>query len=321
MTNPWVQSARLRTLPLAFSSVLLGTSLANLYTPIHWDLFVFVLLIATGLQILSNYANDYGDFVKGTDQKALRSDRMLSAEKIQPSKMKRVLQFLSLGMLGLGVFTLLYTYRNYGLSNSTLWGLFFCGILAIAAAVFYTVGKKAYGYSGLGDVSVIVFFGLLPVVGIGLLMGLEPTLSNWMGGLGVGLLSAAVLNINNYRDLISDKKSGKITVAVKLGPKHTLNYQRYLLILGYLGVFGSFAFYLYQILNINGSSYYIEMFLLFGVFSPSAVFLSRYYSEMRTLSPGDRDGLNVQLKRVSLTVFLLCFVHFGLSLYVTSMFR
>jgi len=321
MTNPWVLSARLRTLPLAFSSVLLGISIANFYTPVHWDLFVLVLLIATGLQILSNYANDYGDFVKGTDQKASRSDRMLSAQKIKPAEMKRVLQFLSLGILGLGVFTLLYTYRNYGLSSATLWGLFFCGLVAIGAAVFYTVGKKAYGYSGLGDVSVIVFFGLLPVVGISLLMGLEPKSTTWIGGLGVGLLSAAVLNINNYRDLNSDKTTGKITVAVKLGPKHTLTYQRFLLILGYLGVFGSFGFYLYQILNLSGSSYYIEMFLLFGVFSPSAVFLSRYYSEMRSLSPGDREGLNLQLKRVSLTVFLLCFVHFGLSFYVTSMFR
>ena len=173
----------------------------------------------------------------------------------------------------------------------------------------------------MGDIAVILFFGLVPILGTSLLMGLPPNISIWMGGLGSGLLSAAVLNINNYRDLDSDKKSGKRTLAVKIGPKATLQYQRFLLILGFAGVFGSFAFYLYQLFNISDASYYIEMFLLFGVFSPSAIFLSRYYSEMRELKPGDRDGLNLQLKRVSLTILLLCVVHFSLSFYVSSLFR
>ena len=321
MTNPWVQSARLRTLPLALSTVLLGTSLANFHTAIHWDLVVLAAMIAVGLQILSNYANDYGDFVKGTDARADRKDRMLSAQLIKPEAMKKVLIGLSGSLLGLGVFTLLYASRNYDLSSESLFYLLIVGLLAIAAAVFYTVGKKAYGYSGLGDIAVILFFGLVPILGISLLMGLPPNISIWMGGLGSGLLSAAVLNINNYRDLDSDKKSGKRTLAVKIGPKATLQYQRFLLILGFAGVFGSFAVYLYQLLNIGDASYYIEMFLLFGVFSPSAIFLSRYYSEMRELKPGDRDGLNLQLKRVSLTVLLLCVVHFSLSFYVSSLFR
>lgn len=321
MTNPWVQSARLRTLPLALSSVLLGTSLSNLHGPIYWDLFSLVVLISVGLQILSNYANDYGDFLKGTDVKAGRNDRMLSANKISPIQMKKALIGLSGAILGLGIFTLMYAFRTYQISSYAIGVLLFFGLLAIAAAVMYTVGKKAYGYSGFGDVSVILFFGIVPVVGIGVLMGIGPQPSLWLGGIGVGLLSAAVLNINNYRDLHSDKKSGKRTLAVSIGPKATLQYQRFLLILGFIGLFGSLAFDLYQLLRLRTSTSYIEMFLLFGIFSPSAVFLSRYYSEMRGLKPGDRDALNMQLKRVSLTILILCGIHFGLSFYVTSLFR
>ncbi len=321
MTNPWVQSARLRTLPLALSSVLLGTSLSNLHGPVYWDLFALVVFISVGLQILSNYANDYGDFLKGTDTQAGRKDRMLSANKIRPQQMKQVLIGLSGAIFGLGIFTLMYAYRTYGLSSYAVGILLFFGLLAIAAAVMYTIGKKAYGYSGFGDVSVILFFGIVPVVGIGVLMGVGPQPSLWLGGIGVGLLSAAVLNINNYRDLNSDKKSGKRTLAVSIGPKATLQYQRFLLILGFVGLFGSLAYDLYQLLRLESSTSYIEMLLLFGVFSPSAVFLSRYYSEMRTLKPGERDALNLQLKRVSLTILILCVIHFGLSFYVTSLFR
>jgi 1,4-dihydroxy-2-naphthoate octaprenyltransferase len=321
MTNPWVQSARLRTLPLALSSVLLGTSISNLHGPVHWDLFALVVFISVGLQILSNYANDYGDFLKGTDTQAGRKDRMLAANKISPQQMKQVLIGLSGSILGLGIFTLMYAYRTYAISSYSIGVLLVFGLLAIAAAVMYTVGKKAYGYSGFGDVSVILFFGIVPVVGIGVLMGVGPQTSLWLGGIGIGLLSAAVLNINNYRDLNSDKKSGKRTLAVSIGPKATLQYQRFLLILGFAGLFGSLAYDLYKLLKFGSSTYSIEMLLLFGVFSPSAVFLSRYYSEMRALKPGERDALNLQLKRVSLTILILCVIHFGLSFYVTSLFR
>jgi 1,4-dihydroxy-2-naphthoate octaprenyltransferase len=246
---------------------------------------------------------------------------MLAANKIRPQQMKQVLVGLSGSILGLGIFTLMYAYRTYAISSYAIGVLLIFGLLAIAAAVMYTVGKKAYGYAGFGDVSVILFFGIVPVVGIGVLMGVGPQTSLWLGGIGIGLLSAAVLNINNYRDLNSDKKSGKRTLAVSIGPKATLQYQRFLLILGFTGLFGSLAYDLYQLLKLGSSTYSIEMLLLFGVFSPSAVFLSRYYSEMRALKPGERDALNLQLKRVSLTILILCVIHFGLSFYVTSLFR
>jgi hypothetical protein len=113
----------------------------------------------------------------------------------------------------------------------------------------------------------------------------------------MGFLSVSILNINNYRDLTSDQESNKKTIAVKLGEKRTLTYQRFLLVFGFLGVFSSMGYYLFQLLNLSGSTYYIEMFLLFGVFSPSAVFLSRYHSEMKELLPGDREELNKAPKK------------------------
>lgn len=321
MNNPWLMSARLRTLPLAFASILMGSSIANCYAPINYTLFGLLIAMATSLQVLSNFANDYGDYQKGTDQKAGRKDRMLASQKISPAQMKRALIGLSLFILGLGVFTLFYAHQQLHLSTNTIWRLFFLGVISILAAIFYTVGKKAYGYLGLGDAAVVLFFGLAPVIGIAVLYGVNLNLPVWVGALGIGLLATAVLNINNYRDLKTDAANNKQTLAVKLGSKNTLIYQRWLLILGFAGVFISFTLYLNDLLSISRSNYYIEMFLVFGVFSPTAVFLSRYYSEMRELTPGNRDGLNLQLKRVSLTIFMLSVVHFALSLYLGSMFR
>lgn len=319
--SPWVKSARPKTLPLSISAVLVGVSISNFYQPIDWFLLLLLLLIATSLQILSNFANDYGDYSKGTDKDANRSDRMLSSGEIQPSSMWSALKSLSFIILALGVYTIWYGF-NRNLNNHTqLWFLLVFGIIAIAASIFYTVGKRAYGYSGFGDVAVFVFFGLMPVLGSSIMAGVELGIDAILGGVGMGFLSASILNINNYRDLETDERSNKNTLAVYLGPKKTLIYQRFLLVLGFLGVFGSMAFFLNQILKLSSSSYYIEMFLLFGVFSPSAVFLSRFYSETKELNPGDRDGLNKQLKNNSLTILLLAVVHFTLSLYIGGFFR
>ena len=320
--NPWLNSARPKTLPLSISAILIGASLSNFYTPIDWFLFVLLIVIAVSLQILSNFANDYGDFQKGTDQKAHRHDRMLTSGAISAEQMKRVLWVLSVFVLLIGSYTIWYGFQKNADSNLVYFGaLFIFGLLAIAAAILYTVGKKAYGYYGLGDVFVFLFFGIVPVVGTSIVYGLSPNLSLVLGAIGVGFLSVSILNINNYRDLTSDQESNKKTIAVKLGAKRTLTYQRFLLVFGFLGVFSSMGYYLFQLLNLSGSTYYIEMFLLFGIFSPSAVFLSRYHSEMKALLPGDRDGLNRLLKNNSLTILLLCTVHFALSIYIGSFFH
>jgi len=320
--NPWLKSARPKTLPLSISTILIGASLSNFYKPIDWFLFGLLIVIAVSLQILSNFANDYGDFQKGTDQKAQRNDRMLTSGAISADQMKHVLWVLSAFVLFVGCYTVWYGYNQNKESNLVYFGaLFVFGLLAIAAAILYTVGKKAYGYYGLGDLFVFLFFFIVSVMGTSIVCGISPTLSTVLGAIGMGLLSVSILNINNYRDLMSDLKSNKKTIAVKLGEKRTLTYQRFLLVFGFLGVFSSIGFYLYQLLNLSGSTYYIEMFLLFGVFSPSAVFLSRYHSEMKALLPGNREELNKLLKNNSLTILLLCLVHFALSLYIGSFFQ
>lgn len=319
--NPWLKSARPKTLPLSISAILMGASLTNFYKPIDWFLFGLLIIIAVSLQILSNFANDYGDFQKGTDQKAQRNDRMLTTGAINTDQMKRVLWVLSVFVLFVGCCTLWYGFQQNVESNLACFGaLFVFGLLAIVAAILYTVGKGAYGYYGLGDLFVFLFFGIVPVIGTSVVYGVNPTTSILLGAIGMGFLSVSILNINNYRDLMNDQESNKKTIAVQLGAKRTLTYQRYLLVLGFLGVFLSMGYYLFQLLNLSGPTHYIEMFLLFGVFSPSAVFLSRYHSEMKALLPGNREELNKLLKNTSLTILLLCIVHFALSLYIGSFF-
>ena len=245
--NPWIQAARLRTLPLALSGILLGGTLSHIcgvqnsesrtnQPHLFWWVMILALLTATGLQILSNFANDYGDFKKGTDTKANRTDRAMASGKINENQMKKVLWIL-------GVITLIL-----GVSLITISGLFeskngifmlLTGLVAIAAAINYTMGKRAYGYSGFGDVFVLIFFGLVPVLGMGVLNGLftdTASSKNFdvfvIAALGLGFLSVAVLNVNNYRDIHTDSAQNKKTIAVRLGAKKTLLYHRILLLLG-----------------------------------------------------------------------------------------
>jgi 1,4-dihydroxy-2-naphthoate octaprenyltransferase len=150
-------------------------------------------------------------------------------------------------------------------------------------------------------------------------LGVELSLESYLGGCGLGFLSVGVLNLNNYRDIDTDKENGKITLAVRLGPKKTLWYQRLLLILGFGGVFLSFALYVKSLFDLGGRSSNLELFLVFGVFSPIAVFLARYYSETKLLLPGHREELNKQLKNLSLTTMLLVFVHLGMVNYIISL--
>lgn len=317
--KPWLIAARLRTLPLAVSGILLGTSIAQLRKPIDISVVLLAVLTAVLLQILSNFANDYGDFVKGTDSKADRQDRALASGAIDVLQMKRAVLFTGIFAFLLGL-TLIY--RSFQLNLLTLdsaYFLFGMGLFSLAAAVLYTIGKRAYGYSGWGDFFVFIFFGLLPVLGMSLLLGVAWNLEAYLGGCGLGFLSVGVLNLNNYRDIDTDKENGKITLAVRFGPKKTLWYHRFLLIFGFGGVFLSFALYVKSLFDLAGNSSNLELFLVFGVFSPIAVFLARYFSETKLLFPGDREGLNKQLKNLSLTTMLLVFVHLGMVNYIISL--
>ena len=217
----WLQAFRLRTLPLAVSSILVGSALAwyGRRAIMHYDAFspsvlVLALLTAVLLQILSNLANDLGDHQHGTDNKdRVGPQRAVQSGAISPSAMKRAmiicgaLAFLS----GCSLITV-----ALGLTSTTLLFLLL-GLAAIGAAVKYTFGKNPYGYAGLGDVSVFLFFGIIGVCGTFYLHAQYFTEWLLLPATGFGLLSAGVLNVNNMRDIDNDAVSGKRTLVVRMG--------------------------------------------------------------------------------------------------------
>lgn len=224
----WLQAARLRTLPLSLSGILVGTAIAVSYG--HFDITIFVLALLTtvGFQVLSNFANDYGDGVKGTDANRTGEQRTVAAGIITEAQMKK-------GMIVVSVVTLLIAlgliYAAFGLENfgySVLF--FFLGIASIVAAIKYTVGKSAYGYSGFGDLFVFIFFGLVSVIGSFFLYVHQLEWKVVLPAVAVGLLSIAVLNLNNMRDRENDIKSGKHTLVVRMGAEMAKYYQYYLII-------------------------------------------------------------------------------------------
>ncbi len=236
----WISAMRLRTLPLAVSGILMGSALSDLSgVESHKLITILALLTAIFLQILSNLANDYGDFTKGTDnEKRVGNMRALQSGNITPKAMLRmIIVFVVLSLIS-GI-SLLYVAANGNINYSFL--LFFMlGIAAIAAAIKYTVGKSAYGYSGLGDVFVFVFFGLVAVLGVYILHNhftWRWPVDKWMilPATTIGLLSTAVLNTNNIRDIENDRASGKNTIVVKMGVQKARLYH-WFLILGALVV-------------------------------------------------------------------------------------
>lgn len=229
--KPWIAAARLRTLPLAFSSIILGTCLAAANG--HYDSLIFVLCLVTTLcyQVLSNYANDYGDGVKGTDAARKGEKRAVASGEISVRQMKRAVWLFAALSFVSG--TALSIYATQSLPMVVTIGFVVLGTLAIVAAITYTVGRRAYGYSGLGDLSVLVFFGYVGVVGS---YFLQTSILNWevlLPATAVGFLAAGVLNLNNMRDIESDRKSGKNTLVVKIGLRGAKVYHLFLIVLAF----------------------------------------------------------------------------------------
>ena len=224
----WLLAFRLRTLPLSLSSILLGSLLA--YSEGSWNTPVFLLLVLTTLfiQILSNLANDYGDGVKGTDgDKRIGPQRAIQSGIISKEQMKRAI-------LGLGILTfftgLLLTYL--GTRNLSIYyflGFVSLGVFAIWAAIKYTMGKRAYGYHGMGDLFVFLFFGLVGVCGAYFLHSKHWNSEILLPGASVGALCVGVLNLNNMRDMNSDREAGKNTLVVRMGLRRAKIYHGILL--------------------------------------------------------------------------------------------
>jgi 1,4-dihydroxy-2-naphthoate octaprenyltransferase len=225
----WISAFRLRTLPLAIAGIILGSLLSWTQDSYNQNITILAIITAILLQVLSNLANDYGDFSKGTDNdQRVGPERALQSGEITQKQMKSALVLFSFLALISGILLLWISFGSQKLGYALLFLLI--GLSSIWAAIKYTVGKSAYGYQGLGDVFVFIFFGWVSVIGVYFLHTQSIDLSVFLPASALGLLSAGVLNLNNTRDIVNDKNSGKYTLAVKLGYQNARKYQMILFV-------------------------------------------------------------------------------------------
>ncbi|QLB39476.1 1,4-dihydroxy-2-naphthoate polyprenyltransferase [Mannheimia pernigra] len=224
----WFTTARPKTLPLALASIIVGSALAHWAGKFDFITTLLSFLTTILLQILSNFANDYGDHVKGSDTKErIGPLRAIQQGAINGKQLKKAVMTLSLLSFLSGLALSLYAFE-------TIQDLFFfigLGVLSIIAAITYTVGKKAYGYLGLGDLFVLIFFGFVAVIGVFYLQVHSVLPMILLPAFGCGLLSVAVLNINNLRDINQDRQASKNTLIVRIGSQNGRKYHIALLIL------------------------------------------------------------------------------------------
>jgi 1,4-dihydroxy-2-naphthoate octaprenyltransferase len=311
----WLKAFRLRTLPLSFSNILLGSALAY-FTMNYWDLpeplfenrpfswtvFALTLLTTLLLQILSNLANDYGDAKKGADNEdRIGPQRTVQSGAISLTAMFRAIVITSFLSLSSGIALLLVAFK--GQLSGYFIGFVLLGIAAIAAAIKYTVGKRAYGYAGLGDLFVFIFFGLVGVIGTFYLQTLD---FNWklvFPATTMGCFSVAVLNLNNMRDRSNDARVNKNTLAVKLGFKKSKIYHFILFIIAY-------AVFPIPILYAGLPEFPILLISIVPVFILHFLHLRRV---LNIKNPIDFDP---ELKKIALSAFLFSLLFFLTILYV-----
>ena len=252
----WINAFRLRTLPLAFSCIIMGSGLA--FGDDQFNLMVFVLALITTLflQILSNLANDYGDFVKGTDNKnRVGPERTLQSGLITKDEMVKAMWIITLLCSVFGVWLIYEGTKGLDLHRAGLFAIL--GLAAMGAAVKYTMGKNPYGYAGLGDVFVFLFFGWLGVIGSYFLHTHSIDIKIVLPASAIGFFTTAVLNINNMRDHEADAKSGKNTLVVRIGISWA---KRYHFMLNFIGVL---FIVLYTVPTINAIWCFLFGFVLF----------------------------------------------------------
>ena len=289
MIKSWLHAARLRTLPLSLSGIIVGTGLAAVLGAFDGQIFAFALLTTIGFQVLSNFANDLGDSQKGTDN----AQRVGPARAIQSGQLSAAQ--MKVGMWVVGVFSLLSALYLIKLSvpNLSANAIYFYIVLAvacIAAAITYTVGKNAYGYRGLGDIMVFIFFGLVSVIGVFMLFGEAFEWIVLFPAISIGLWSTAVLNLNNLRDIHNDAQMNKRTMVVKLGFNKAKYYHVFLISFGMATWF--FTIYL---LAVSAMNYYLFIALL-----PSLGFALHLQKVVQNTEPASLDP---ELKKVALLTF------------------
>ena len=283
----WISALRLRTLPLSVSGIIIGTCLAAYNGFFDGTTFVLAILATVALQILSNLANDYGDGVKGTDNKdRIGPVRAIQSGNISPHEMLNAIR-INILIIILVVFFLIL--NAFGIQNFVYSLIFFAlGIISIYAAIKYTIGTSAYGYRALGDLMVFLFFGCLTVMGSYFLYTRQLDHILILPAFSIGLLSAGVLNLNNMRDIESDKKSNKITMAVIMGLYNAKIYHALLIITAIvLSVLFGILYYR-TLLN----------FIFVIAFIPLVIHVSK------VLKTKEAVNLDSQLKILALSTFL-----------------
>lgn len=284
----WVEAARVRTLPLSVSGIIVGSFYAMSQGIFNWNIVIFALLTTLGLQILSNFANDYGDGVKGTDNEdRVGPKRAIQSGVISPAEMKRAIVITSLITLLFAVLLIYFAFKGKYLVFSLIFLVL--GILAIASAIRYTVGKSAYGYRGYGDVFVFVFFGMVSTFGVYFMFSKTLDLLLLLPATSIGFLSVGVLNLNNMRDEESDRKAGKNTIVVKNGGTWAKKYHFFLVISAMILVL-IFAF-----LN----DFHFDQYIFLVAYFPMISHLITVYKNKtpRLLDP--------ELKKLAISTFLL----------------
>jgi len=305
----WIKAARLRTLPLSLSGIIMGSFIAKWRLwgeggTWDWKIFALAMLVTLLYQVLSNYANDYGDGVKGTDAKRINEaeSRAVASGKITAKQMKNAVILLSLVSF-IATVALLYVafIPKYMNEFYIFIGL---GVASILAAIGYTIGKKPYGYMGLGDLFVFVFFGLVSVCGSYFLFTKTFSWDILLPGTAVGLMSMAVLNLNNMRDIESDRLSGKKSLALRIGFRNAMLYEivllqlPLLLILIFLGLNGF----------IQSQNYYV--FIVMILLIPFAKLRRKI---MAVKEPKELDPF---LKQVGILTFMMAVLTaFGLNFF------
>lgn len=230
---PWITALRLRSIVLSISSVIMGSFLANQTGHFNSNVFIGTLIVTIFLQTLSNLANEYGDTIHGVDNDhRLGPKRGVQAGTITLTQMKRAIIFVTLVSLISGVW--LVWEGTKGLPSVAIWILLSIGLLAIAAALKYTVGKNPYGYKGLGDVAVFLFFGLVAVLGTFYLHTHSIPNQQFLPAATMGLFAVSVLNMNNLRDFENDKNHGKRSLVVLMGVRSAKLYQASILTTAWL---------------------------------------------------------------------------------------
>lgn len=226
--SPWISAARPRTLPLALSCILMGSFLAAYAGKFDWVIFGLACLTTILLQVLSNFANDYGDTQNGADSsERVGPSRAVQTGEITAAGMFKAIVIFAILSLASGIALLYYAFKSA--DSSLFFGFLGLGLLCILAAYTYTAGKKPYGYAGLGDISVLLFFGLVGVLGSNFLFTLSFDVTNILPALSCGLMATGVLNLNNIRDIKSDIAAGKMTIPARLGREKGLIYHSFLL--------------------------------------------------------------------------------------------